>query len=80
MEISAAALRGKPCFSKNLLGLISSRAIKKEKARMFMWVGYSYDITVGRLSKISNGTHEIALKFCYIPIIPITKAHHPKWL
>jgi hypothetical protein len=47
---------------------------------MFMWVGYSYDITIGRLSKISNGTHEIALKFCYIPIIPITKAHHPKWL
>ena len=50
------------------------------KGRAFMWVGYSYDITVGRLSKISNGTHEIALKFCYIPIIPITKAHHPKWL
>lgn len=54
--------------------------IRKQKARMFMWVGYSYDITIGRLSKISNGTHEIALKFCYIPIIPITKAHHPKWL
>ncbi|WP_294674103.1 type IX secretion system membrane protein PorP/SprF [uncultured Fluviicola sp.] len=54
--------------------------ITTPKNRMFMWVGYSYDITIGRLSKISNGTHEIALKFCYIPVIPITKAHHPKWL
>jgi type IX secretion system PorP/SprF family membrane protein len=50
------------------------------RSRMFMWVGYSYDITVGRLAKISNGTHEIALKFCYIPIIPVTKAHNPRWL
>ena len=31
-EISAAILLGNPCFSKNLLGLISKRAIKKEKA------------------------------------------------
>lgn len=54
--------------------------IKKERGRMFMWLGYSYDITIGRLSKISNGTHEIALKFCYIPIIPITKAKNPRWL
>ncbi len=56
------------------------KTLSSGKGRYFMWVGYSYDITVGRLSKISNGTHEIALKFCYIPIIPITKAHHPKWL
>lgn len=33
MEISAEMLLGKPCFSKNLLGLISSNAIRKEKAR-----------------------------------------------
>ncbi|MGV3611663.1 MAG: PorP/SprF family type IX secretion system membrane protein [Fluviicola sp.] len=56
------------------------KTLASKKGRCFMWVGYSYDITVGRLSKISNGTHEIALKFCYIPIIPVTKAHHPKWL
>ena len=54
--------------------------ISKERSRMFMWIGYSYDITVGRLSKISNGTHEFAVKFCYIPIIPITKAKNPRWL
>ena len=33
MEISAETLRGKPCLSKNLLGLINSSAIRKEKAR-----------------------------------------------
>lgn len=54
--------------------------IQKEKSRMFMWIGYSYDITVGRLSKISNGTHEFAIKFCYIPVIPITKSKNPRWL
>lgn len=54
--------------------------IKKQSGRMFMWIGYSYDITIGRLSKISNGTHEIALKFCYIPIIPYTKHTNPRWL
>ncbi len=47
---------------------------------MFMWIGHSYDITVGRLSKISNGTHEFAIKFCYIPVIPITKSKNPRWL
>jgi len=44
------------------------------------WAGYSYDANIGTISKISNGTHEIALKFCYIPIIPITKSKHPRWL
>lgn len=50
------------------------------KGAGFMWVGYSYDITIGRLSKISNGTHELAVKFCWVPIIPITKSKHPRWL
>ncbi|AEA44273.1 PorP/SprF family type IX secretion system membrane protein [Fluviicola taffensis] len=56
------------------------KTLASGKGRAFMWIGYSYDITVGKLAKISTGTHEIALKFCYIPIIPITKAHNPRWL
>ncbi len=44
------------------------------------WAGYSYDLTIGELSKISNGSNELAVKFCYIPIIPITKSKHPRWL
>ena len=70
--------------SESISVLLGYRPINKTlangKGRVFMWVGYSYDISIGRVSSISNGTHEIALKFCYIPIIPITKAHHPKWL
>ncbi|OFZ09176.1 MAG: hypothetical protein A3D92_02150, partial [Bacteroidetes bacterium RIFCSPHIGHO2_02_FULL_44_7] len=30
-----------------------------------MTVGYSYDITVNKLSSVSRGTHEIMLKYCY---------------
>ena len=54
--------------------------LNKPKGQGFMWIGYSYDIALGRYSKISNGTHEIALKFCWIPKIPITKSKHPRWL
>lgn len=45
-----------------------------------LWVGYAYDIAIGRYSKLSNGTHEVAVKFCWIPKIPITKSKHPRWL
>jgi len=46
----------------------------------FAWAGYSYDLTIGKIANISNGTHEIALKYCFIPKIPITKTKHPRWL
>src|SRR5690554_7812737 len=37
--------------------------------------GYSYDITVNRISSISTGSHELLVKYCYpLPPIPITKA------
>ncbi len=46
----------------------------------FLWIGYSYDLTIGKIANISNGTHEMAVKYCFIPKIPITKTKHPRWL
>lgn len=44
-------------------------------------VGYSYDYTVNKLSSISNGTHEVVVKYCYfIPPPPKTPSKHPRWL
>lgn len=44
-------------------------------------VGYSYDYTVNKLAKISNGTHEVLVKYCYfIPPPPKTPSKHPRWL
>lgn len=44
-------------------------------------VGYSYDISLHKLSSISRGSHEILLKYCYyLPPIPIQKSKHPRWL
>lgn len=44
-------------------------------------VGYSYDLTVNRLSSISRGTHELMVKYCYfIPPPPVHKSKHPRWL
>lgn len=44
-------------------------------------VGYSYDITVNKLAKVSRGSHEILLKYCrYLPPIPKTPSKHPRWL
>lgn len=44
-------------------------------------VGYSYDITINKLSSISRGSHEVLMKYCYhIPPPPITKSKHPRWL
>ena len=44
-------------------------------------VGYSYDISVNKLSSVSRGSHEILLKYCYkLPPIPIQTSKHPRWL
>jgi len=44
-------------------------------------VGYSYDLTLNKLSSVSRGSHEIMVKYCYyLPPPPKTKAHHPRWL
>jgi len=43
--------------------------------------GYSYDLTINKLSSISRGSHEMFVKYCYyLPIPPKTKAAHPRWL
>ncbi len=44
-------------------------------------VGYSYDITLNKLSSVSRGSHEIMVKYCYyLQPPPKTKARHPRWL
>lgn len=44
-------------------------------------VGYSYDITTNKLAGISRGSHEIAVRYCYIlPPVPIQTSRHPRWL
>ncbi|MES2800782.1 MAG: type IX secretion system membrane protein PorP/SprF [Bacteroidota bacterium] len=44
-------------------------------------VGYSYDVTINKLSSVSRGSHEIMVKYCYyLPVPPITKSKHPRWL
>ncbi len=44
-------------------------------------LGYSYDLSLNRLSDISTGSHEILLKYCFpLPPIPITKARNPRYL
>lgn len=46
-----------------------------------MTVGYSYDITMNKLSSVSRGSHEILLKYCYLlPPPPVQKSKHPRWL
>jgi type IX secretion system PorP/SprF family membrane protein len=46
-----------------------------------MQLGYSYDITMNKLSTISRGSHEIVLKYCYfLPPLPVQKSKHPRWL
>lgn len=43
--------------------------------------GYSYDITVNRISSISTGSHELFVKYCYpLPPLPITKSRNPRYL
>ncbi len=44
-------------------------------------VGYSYDLTLNKLSSVSRGTHELMVKYCYfIPPAPVQKSKHPRWL
>ncbi len=44
-------------------------------------IGYSYDISLNRLSSVSRGSHEIMVKYCYyLPPVPIQKSKHPRWL
>jgi len=44
-------------------------------------VGYSYDLTINKLSSVSRGSHEIMVKYCYyLPPPPVTKSRHPRWL
>lgn len=44
-------------------------------------VGYSYDITLNKLSSVSRGSHEVLLKYCYfLPIPPVAVSRHPRWL
>lgn len=43
--------------------------------------GYSYDITINKLSSISRGSHELLLKYCYfLPPPPVTITRNPRWL
>jgi len=43
--------------------------------------GYSYDITVNRISNISAGSHELLFRYCYpLPPLPITKSRNPRYL
>ena len=44
-------------------------------------VGYAYDLTLNKLSNISQGSHEILMKYCYyLPPVPIEKSKHVRWL
>ena len=44
-------------------------------------VGYSYDLTISKLSSVSRGSHEVLLKYCYfLPIPPVTVTRNPRWL
>jgi len=44
-------------------------------------VGYSYDLTVNKLSSVSRGSHEILMKYCYfLPVPPLTITRNPRWL
>lgn len=44
-------------------------------------VGYSYDLTLGKLASVSKGSHELVLKYCrYLPIPPVAVSRHVRWL
>jgi type IX secretion system PorP/SprF family membrane protein len=44
-------------------------------------VGYSYDLTVNKIASLSNGSHELMVRYCYfLPPPPTTRARHPRWL
>ena len=44
-------------------------------------VGYAYDFSINQLSSVSQGSHEVMVKYCYpLPGIPMTVTRHPRWL
>lgn len=62
-----------------LLGYRFAQSTTKS-GTFFGWAGYSYDLTIGKISNISNGTHEMMVKCCYVPKMKVTKHKHPRWL
>lgn len=43
--------------------------------------GYSYDITVNRISSISAGSHELLVRYCHpLPPLPVTRPRNPRYL
>jgi len=46
-----------------------------------LMVGYAYDFSINQLSSISQGSHEVFVRYCYpLPGIPMTISKHPRWL
>ena len=44
-------------------------------------IGYSYDLTLNKLSSISRGSHELLVKYCmFLKDKPVPSARHPRWL
>ncbi len=44
-------------------------------------IGYSYDLTLSKLSSVSRGSHEILIKYrYYLPVPPVTVTRNPRWL
>jgi type IX secretion system PorP/SprF family membrane protein len=47
----------------------------------YFTLGYSYDLTLNGLSEVSNGTHELVVRYRYvIPEPPLERSKHPRWL
>lgn len=64
-----------------MIGAYPFKLAKSNSPMDNLLIGYSYDITINKLSSISNGSHEILLRYCYyLPPIPIEKSKHPRWL
>jgi len=46
-----------------------------------MTIGYSYDLTLNKLRDLSQGSHEIVMRYVYLlPPAPVQKSKHPRWL
>jgi type IX secretion system PorP/SprF family membrane protein len=44
-------------------------------------VGYSYDITISKIANVSQGSHELMVRYCYYLSPPVkTPSKHPRWL
>ena len=65
----------------DILKLIKSPSVGENTSTDHFIVGYAYDFTINKLSNISQGSHEILMKYCYyLPPVPIAKSKHPRWL